>query len=286
MKVKAINTVFETDDYTIFKRMEYNRDVIEQRVSKILRSISERDIAVPIVCNEKMEIVDGQGRYEARKRLGLPIPYIIIPGLTIDDCRRMNSTNPMWKPQDYAESFARQGNNAYILLLEASEKLKCGLNRVLELSGKGEVSKTKKGEKIPAFYDGKLDFNARDVERAERVKKHADDIRDALCFSARPNGQFYRAIGIILDYPGYKTERMLERCKEERATFAQASHLEGMLKEFERIYNKKINRTSKNYLYFSDYMRNKGYNVRSYDNSNFRTKYYRHDREDVSTLEK
>ena len=84
--------VLRTSDYSVFNIMTGNRDVPEIRVRKIKDSIQKNGyIFNPIICNEKMEVVDGQGRLEALKRLGLPVEYIVHPGLTVSDCIVMNA---------------------------------------------------------------------------------------------------------------------------------------------------------------------------------------------------
>lgn len=55
--------------------------------------------------------------------------------------------------------------------------------------------------------------------------------------------------------------------------------LEDQLKEFSRIYNYKTK--ASNRIYFEDYMRNKGYNIRSYNTEPFNKEL---EGEDVSTL--
>jgi ParB-like chromosome segregation protein Spo0J len=90
---EIIGYVYQTYKYDSFVRLEDNRDVFSNRLNKLIASISERYICNPIIVNEKREIIDGQGRYEARKSLGLPIHYTIAKGATSDDCRRMNRYN-------------------------------------------------------------------------------------------------------------------------------------------------------------------------------------------------
>ena len=83
--------MFRTTDYDSFKRVLGNRKVLEDRVSKILASFDKIGyIPVPIIVNEKYEVIDGQGRLEACKRRGLPVNFIIRPGLKIEDCIVMN----------------------------------------------------------------------------------------------------------------------------------------------------------------------------------------------------
>lgn len=91
VKPKEINKVFLESNLSKFKLLDGNRSIEESRVNKIIDSIKTVGfINSPIVCNEHYEIIDGQGRLEACKRLGLAIPYIVIDGLGVDECRAMN----------------------------------------------------------------------------------------------------------------------------------------------------------------------------------------------------
>ena len=108
-------TVYRTYNYSKFKKMKGNRKVSEERVNTIIQSIrSIGRLPTPIVVNEKMEIIEGQGRYEACKRLGLPIEYIIVMGANIGDCRVINQANTPWGEEDYIDSHIESGNTNYI----------------------------------------------------------------------------------------------------------------------------------------------------------------------------
>ena len=75
---KKVGTVYSTTDYDSFAKLEGNRDVLQSRKNIIKESIEERGwIRNPVVVNEKMQIIDGQGRFEALKELGMPIEYVI-----------------------------------------------------------------------------------------------------------------------------------------------------------------------------------------------------------------
>lgn len=111
----ASYTVYRTYDYDKFKIMRGNRKVAEKRVTTIMESIKQIGrLPTPIIVNEKMEIIEGQGRYAACKRLGLPIEYIIVIGATIEDCRIINQANTPWGEDDYIQSHIQSGNENYI----------------------------------------------------------------------------------------------------------------------------------------------------------------------------
>lgn len=107
-----------TDDYEMFRRLEGNRKVLTTRVKKITDSIREVGyIPNPLIINEKFEVVDGQGRLEALKRLNLPVYYMVVDGIGIDECIAMNINQGNWSIMDYIESYAETGNVSYVNLL-------------------------------------------------------------------------------------------------------------------------------------------------------------------------
>ena len=107
-----------TKDYDVFRRMEGNRKVTAIRSRKIRQSIEKVGyIPSPIVVNEHMEIIDGQGRFEALKQLGLPVFYIVVPNLNLVDCVAMNVNSTPWTLEDYIRSYAETGSLDYMRLV-------------------------------------------------------------------------------------------------------------------------------------------------------------------------
>ena len=115
--------VYTTKDYSIFKRLVGNRDIPESRISKIVNSIQKIGwVHNPIVVNEKMEVIDGQGRLTALQRLKMPVEYIIAPGAGTKECVYMNMDMVNWKLPDFIKSYAEQGNENYQRLLALMER--------------------------------------------------------------------------------------------------------------------------------------------------------------------
>lgn len=272
--MNIIGQIFEEDNYECFRRLPDNRDVTVSRVGKLIASIKGKYILNPIIVNEKMEIIDGQGRFEALKSLGLPIHYIIATGANSDDCRRMNKYNTKWTTIDYARSYAKSGSVPYQLLLLTCKKTGLSISRVLRLSNHGPKTRD---NMMSGYERGELTFNSNDVNIVLDVANKANDIIDALLFTARPNDAFYASVKVMTETDGYDHDRMIKNCNKLRNTYVQASQLKNQLFEMERIYN--YNTKSNKKIYFSDYMRNKGYDVRNY--SNTRSQYAE---KDISTL--
>ena len=276
MNSRVIGTVYETFDYEAFAKLEANRIVSPARLKKLIASLTVHEIGTPIICNEKMEIIDGQGRFEARKSMGLPIPYLVIPGLTIKDCQLMNTFTKPWNSEDYVISYAEAGNENYIRLLEIQKDTEMPYMRILRYANIGQHGKSSKSK----IMTGELIFTEDHCQIVLATKKYADEIIEALCYTQKPNDAFYTAVKIMINTAGYNHSTMLTKCRECRQNYAQMSKLEDQLKEFTRVYNHRKKGTK---IYFEDYMRNRGYNVRSYD---YNGKLHENKSQNVSTLKK
>ena len=115
--------VYVTKDYSIFKRLIGNRDIPESRISKIVESIQTIGwVHNPIIVNEKMEVIDGQGRLTALQRLKMPIEYIIAEGAGNKECIYMNMNMVNWKLPDFIKSYSEQGNENYQRLLSLMQR--------------------------------------------------------------------------------------------------------------------------------------------------------------------
>lgn len=261
-KCDIVALVYATDNYEVFSELEYNRDVSENRVNKLLASFSEKEILNPITCNEKLEIVDGQGRFEVLKKLKRPVKFLIEDGATFDDCKRMNLYNTSWKTEDFVRSYISAGNKNYINLQQIREETKLSYATILRLINKG----THREKKADVLQNGEAIFTNEDMERVRQLFKKITEIKDALTIVGKLNENFIVGLKIVTEHPLYSHARMLKKCVQTRHNFAQMTHMEPMLKEFSRVYNFGTQKES-NKLHFEDYMRNKGYSVRSYVNN-------------------
>ena len=278
-EVQPVAFAWSTNKYGMFKRLENNRIVTEARVKKLLASFGEKAIDTPIICNEKMEVIDGQGRFETRKRLGLPIPFIIIPDLNEDDCSRLNKYNTKWEIEDWVNSWAKNENkeiaNNYILFKETVKEVGLSVSMVAFI---GARTKNSKGNRTDAIIAGGLIFTEESKKFVVEVVNNGNDILDALCCVKRPNAAFWNSVKVITSNDKYNHKRMISKCQICRSSYAQMANLENQLKEFTRIYNYKA-KTKDEKLFFEDYMRNKGSNVIDYTE-----RMMQKDKSDISTL--
>jgi len=163
MNVKQKHSeIYMTTDYSMFSSMKHNRNVSEAHIHRLMKNMSEKQYPVPIVVNEKNEIADGQHRFEAIKRLSLPIYYMVIPGLTIEDVKALNKLNETWNEIDYAESNASQGNPNYKRYLLLRKEFGFGHVIALVLLADHTTNQKFLSE---LFYDGAMEIKDFELAR-------------------------------------------------------------------------------------------------------------------------
>ena len=105
--------IYITKNYDMFRVLNGNRPVKRARFNKVRDGIKAVGQIVPIIVNEKYEVIDGQARLEVCKSLDIPIAYVVMPGLGIEECRNANSTSSIWTAMNYVNSFAESGSTDY-----------------------------------------------------------------------------------------------------------------------------------------------------------------------------
>ena len=113
---EPVAMVFKTKDYDKFKLISENRE--PDHVNALVSSFKKRLVPNAILCNEKLEIIDGQNRFLALKELGEPILYYCIDGLDIYDVASLNSYGKNWSNEDYVRMWAALGKDEYKKILD------------------------------------------------------------------------------------------------------------------------------------------------------------------------
>ena len=122
---KTVGEIFETNQYDMFKRLEWNRAVTNARKEKIKRSIIKNGyIMSPVCVNEDYAVIDGQGRVEALKELEMPVHYYVVPGAGREECIAMNVNGTNWSVQDFIDSYANSGYEGYKRLVLLQDEFK------------------------------------------------------------------------------------------------------------------------------------------------------------------
>ena len=205
-KESVAYNVYITKDYSIFKRLVGNRDIPESRISKIVESIQTIGwVHNPIIVNERMEVIDGQGRLTALQRLGMPVEYIIAEGAGNKECIYMNMNMVNWKLPDFIKSYAEQGNANYQRLLALMEKYANG-NLDIISTAVYRVSKSKHRD----IKQGTLQLTQEQYDAAVPRLEYIKPLLDTLDANKLPGSlvTLMQTLIYYYDYPEVDKERL------------------------------------------------------------------------------
>lgn len=112
---KQVMAVYHTKDYSKFKHIDGNRNVVKPHLKRLKASMEKNYLFSPILINEKHQIIDGQHRFEVCKELGLPVYYIIKKGYGLNEVQVLNSNLKNWSSDDYMNGYIELGLEDYNL---------------------------------------------------------------------------------------------------------------------------------------------------------------------------
>lgn len=247
--------VYETSNYNIFKFLLGNRKDYEKRSIVLKKSIERfQYLWNPVLINEKYEIIDGQARYIACKDLGIPIMYIMQPGIGIDECRALNNYTNSWKNSDYIDSFAEYKNTNYMYLrnlLNAYTK-KGVPKKVIYYAATGKLSPNK------VIKNGKIALDEEKYIQAVKALDYCLEFKEKFTYDKHDNYYLLVALcwmtncGIAFDKD--KMRKRLLNVKEGVNIYA--CNMESGIKILEDLYNKYMSEDQKT-RFFAFYLEEK-----------------------------
>jgi len=112
----------KTSNYSIFKFYKSNRSLNLSNLKKIEESIRKFGLLQPIITTSSGYILDGQHRFEALKKLKMPVDYII--SYNADDYAviESNKIRKGWKTMDYVDYWSSNQNYDISLLKKQISK--------------------------------------------------------------------------------------------------------------------------------------------------------------------
>ena len=240
MANKLYTSIYETKDYSKFKKLPANRDA--KTMGKIVDSIERVGYVLsPILVNEKFEVIDGQNRLLALKELGLPVHYMIQPGLGIRECRSLNIGQSNWNTRQFIDSYAEEGNENYVRLKSLLDDYggTIGVEGIVFTAypkfaaaiGGGIGQALRKGtfEMNEAGYNATREKLQRliDLGYAEFFKKHGMTSRS-----------WWGACAYALAHPRVDMKTLINRLNKDPLSVVACARVEDQLGYFDEAYNK------------------------------------------------
>jgi len=155
----------KTNEHEIFTFRNDNREINESHVLELVKKITENDYLrfVPIIVNSEFQVIDGQHRLEAAKRLKKDIYYIVDDDFKPENMIMLNSTQLNWRNKDYLDFWIKQGKTDYLILKEFVEKE--GLSVSALMTWLGMYSK----KNLLEFREGGFTFRENYLEIMENI---------------------------------------------------------------------------------------------------------------------
>ena len=231
--------IYVTNEYGRFKSLLGNREVTETRVNNIKNSIETIGyISSPVIVNEKMEVIDGQGRLEALKRLKMPVEYRIIPGLTVNDCQALNLKNGGWSVGDFVKSYADLGDATYINMMRLKKQYGFSYTIILSIA----TGKAHGGHRTNMLRDKQFSLTAEDVVRLDNTLKFLSELKDVQKTIGGRSAVFYTKLAWIYTQPGVDTNRLRYSVRKYASEIREASQDMTFLNDVSKVYNKGISK--------------------------------------------
>lgn len=230
---KQNGITFVTDELSKFKLIDGNRADAELRAKNISKSVEKVGyIPAPIIVNENMEIIDGQARFAYCKQTNSPITYLVINGLTVDDCIAMNASTTRWKLEDYVESYAQRGWSDYVILnefIKANREWGYGYElSVWALTGSDATNSNGK------IKNGEFILKSGAAKRAEEFVAYWDKFKG---IKTNNKSAFYKALGYCYLLECVDNERLVRKVHQFPRRYLTISSATDAIDVFEDVYN-------------------------------------------------
>lgn len=234
---RLIGKIYETEDYSMFRKMKGNREVKEINVRKIAKSIRLHGQKQAILVNDKFEVADGQTRLEACEREGLPVKYTVSPGITVADVTEINNKTHKWNPLDYARSFADRGSEDYKLYNEFRNEYPTLTHQTIVMLLVNSDGRNAYAER--KFLAG--DLAIKSWNKANKMGKLI--VKIAQYYTGFNRRSFISALMQVVQHDQFSEERLFRKLNSKSNLLKDYSKTEDYLTALESIYNwKETNR--------------------------------------------
>lgn len=235
-KIGQPSKIESTTRYDRFIFKKGNRPVRKRVVSLISAIEQHNQLAeYPILVSErndgKLEIADGQHRYEAARALKVPIFFIRSRHpITIEQIAAANQLQKSWSLADWMESWIGRGNEEYRTLKEFSDTFRLPITVGLEIIGR-----TYGGNSCDSFKQG--NFKVTDLAFGQTVGHVLGALRGHLPVA---DLRLVRAIVRVLRVRNISIDRLVKKLVSHSSMFERQATWMKYVELIERLYNKNV----------------------------------------------
>lgn len=201
MKYEIIHV---TQDYDQFKELEFNRNHSEIQIKKLMKIMDDIGFipAFHITINDNFEIIDGQHRKEAAKRLGIPVYYCFSKYYDVNLVVTLNNSSRPWLPIDYLKFYVYFKKEDYIITENFLDKYKISLScATYMLNGQTNYH----GQLFINFKQGK--FKIRNLKQATEFMEYVEKFK---AYKFYKKNKFILALWKIYNSQKFKPSHMIK----------------------------------------------------------------------------
>lgn len=249
---KVYGNIYETTDYSKFKRLKGNRD--PKTSKKIIKSIESVGYVLdPILVNDNWEIIDGQNRFEAIKALGLPVIYVQQANIGRKECQALNINQSNWNTENYITSFAEDEIEDYVRLKDlvcAYKNQGFGLEGIVFFAVPSLIPMSGSGTYSRIIKEGNFKLSE---DRYELTKKRLTSAISLGLVKFKnnynmANRTFWGAISYAYEHQEIEIIRLAQKIKENPLEIVSCSHVSEQLRYFDNVYNKGVKAANRVYM--------------------------------------
>ena len=233
-KVLTGTEVLETSSYENFKCDAKNRPVSEEKIHFFMKQFKQGKFFMkefPVIVDANMIILDGQHRFEAVKRLGIPLYFRFTDTLSIDNVVDVQ-INAGWKSGDYLHAFIKQGNQNYIILHRFVERYKINTSVAIAL-----LTGNKTGLKMSGFYEGT--FRVKDETSAHEQAKEINKVGE-MANGLHKDVKFCMALITMMAHPEYEEKRLVDQIEKYASLMKRQMTHDAYMRNLEEVYNYRL----------------------------------------------
>jgi hypothetical protein len=219
-----------TKNYDQFGLYDSNREIDQKHVLYLMKKISRKNLlhVNPIIVDGDMNVIEGQHRLEAAKRLDVPIWYVMGEGVNKSDMSDLNAGRKNWKILDYVNFWTVEKRHGYDVLSRFINKYPhvpiSSLVALLSTSGRCERRELEEGN-----------VNVANEREAGKVLEYLKAFRDFTDLAY--TSYFIRAVLKIARVEGYDQDKMMRKISMQPRSLVKCVDTNQYIDLLEEIYN-------------------------------------------------
>lgn len=222
----------KTFEYSVFERLPGNRPIDEAHVRNLMQRMRKKYMMSPIQINQNFQVIDGQHRLEAHRRLGLEVPYFVCNNYGLEEVQELNAQQKKWKIADFVKSYIELGNKNYEIYEWFISRYK--LPHTITVSMLSGVHRESNRANMRTTFESGY-FKVTDLQGAKDIAEKLWQIEPY--FSHWNNRGFVSAMLFCFQKKAFDFDKFLQKLEANPLMLKQCATTVMYIKLIEEIYN-------------------------------------------------